>query len=63
MCKIEAEKTDEYIEIKSVININPEFNQIINQYKLEIARTFENLENYSKIFDASLEFWRFMDRI
>ena len=62
-CNIEAEKTDEYIEIKSVININYEFNTKINRYKQEIRKSYDNMEKYAKIFQKSIEFWKYLEEV
>lgn len=62
-CSIEAEKTDEYIEIKSIINVNQEFNQKVSEYRQEVRRSFENVEQWSKVFEQPVKFIEFMDGI
>ena len=62
-CSIEAQKTDEHIEIKSIISINPEFNKKISTFKMQVKRSFQILQNYAKIYQPSLQFLGYMKKI
>ena len=62
-CNIEAERTDEYIEIKSVISINQEFNERITQLKMEIKRAFNFVEQFSEQLQRSLDFYKYLGQV
>jgi hypothetical protein len=62
-CNIEAEKADEYIDIKGVININNTFNDNIYDFRYQVKMSFFNLKQFSTIFKKSLEFIQYMKEI
>ena len=62
-CSIQAEKTDEYIEIKSVISINHEFNERVTQLKMEIKRAFNYVDQFSEQLLRSLNFYKYLAEV